>query len=156
MLQAIPQAPRARAPRFDVGQSLLVASKTIGTAVAYNLATQNISKSGMLLSWEHSTPVPFSENTILELTIDPELSFLDEAVNCLGKVVRKETSIRDGQKTTKFGIRIVQIDHSDLDSWELCIGDLAIKASDKVSDTTPLVEPEKEAEHMKKKYRHAS
>jgi hypothetical protein len=125
MLQARATEARNRAPRFDAPENLIVTGKTIGTSVAYQMSTENISRSGMLLSWEHKAPVPFIENTILELTIDPHSKVLDLPVSCLGRVVRKVEQTDDGQRHVKFGIRIVQIDNSDLDSWENCIFNLS-------------------------------
>jgi hypothetical protein len=139
MIQPRMADAKSRAPRYEVGKELVVSSKTIGTSVAYNLNTENISRSGMLLTWEHNSPVPFIENTILELTIDPQTNVLDTPVSCLGKVVRKIQRSETGEPQIQFGVRIVQIDGTDLDKWESCIDDLA-KRSVPVSAQNPMLE----------------
>jgi len=161
MLQPRAADARTRAPRFEAPDNLIVTGKTIGTSVAYQMSTENISRSGMLLTWGHKAPVPFIENTILELTIDPNSRVLDLPVSCLGRVVRKVEQTDDGQKHVKFGIRIVQIDNSDLDSWENCISNLtsrdvpvtaaasAMLGEDEAADVTP-------SSPSKKRYRNAA
>jgi len=133
--QAIgPVKSRVRAARYKPENSLVVSSKTIGTNLVFDLTTQNVSRSGMLLSWENGTPIPFIESTILELTIDPQSLFLEKPLSCLGKVVRKQKNKKDGQShpDVTFGITIVQIDDQDLGHWESCVENLA-------SRTAPLV-----------------
>lgn len=110
---------RPRAPRFSPNEDLVVKSKTIGTMLAYQLSTDDISYSGLLLSWNHNVTIPFRENTLIEMEIDPESNWLNEPVRCMGKVARRFNS-NDGA-TTKFGISIVQIDHDSLKNWEDCI-----------------------------------
>lgn len=114
---------RVRAPRVPI--DLVVESKTIGTPFAYALATEDVSRSGLLLVWDRDIKVPFNVNTLLELKIDPKGSCLDRPVSCLGKVVRRETGSH-GDKTysARLGIQIVQIDNGDLASWEGCLSQL--------------------------------
>ena len=100
----------------------MVESKTIGTEIAYRLTTENLSRSGMLLSWNRSTSVPFIVNTIVELRIDPGTSHLAAPVSCLGKVVR-----RDDASGTKLGIQIIQINNDDLVAWESCVATIEKK-----------------------------
>jgi hypothetical protein len=112
-----------RAPRVPL--DLKVQSRTIGTNVAYSLSTEDVSRSGLLLVWQHDEKVPFIVNTLLELTIDPHGRCLGKPVSCLGKVVRREKEDTvDGDAGTKLGIQIVQIDKSDLSVWEGCLGEL--------------------------------
>jgi hypothetical protein len=117
-----PTVTRVRAPRVPVG--LEVESRTIGTAAAYKLETLDVSRSGLLLSWQREMKVPFIINTIIEMTIDPHSTCLTEPVACLGKVVRREQTDADGHTTTHLGVQIVQIDNNDLNAWEGCLTEL--------------------------------
>lgn len=112
-----------RAPRVPL--DLKVHSRTIGTNVAYSLTTADVSRSGLLLVWQHDEKVPFIVNTLLELTIDPLSRCLEKPVSCLGKVVRREENASDEHESgTKLGVQIVQIDKSDQHIWEGCLGEL--------------------------------
>jgi hypothetical protein len=120
-----PNKLRVRAPRvpFD----LKVDSKTIGTAFSYQLYTEDISRSGLLLVWDRDSVMPFNINTILELTIDPKGDYLGKPLSCLGKVVRRDIeaeSEQNGPLATRLGVQIVQIDKSDLNAWENCLSQL--------------------------------
>jgi hypothetical protein len=114
---------RVRAPRFKLEQELVVTSKTIGTDVSFRLNTENVSRSGMLLRWGQTRPIPFIENTIIEMTIDPKGELLHRPVICLGKIVRKRGTYAQGD--LEFGIAIIQIDNADLDVWESCLEELS-------------------------------
>ncbi len=116
-----PGKMRVRAPR--VPMDLKVTSKTIGTSAAYHFYTEDISRSGLLLVHEYGARMPFIVNTLIEMTIDPQGSCLDKPVSCLGKVVRREADGEDGSQE-RLGIQIVQIDHSDLSTWEGCLSQL--------------------------------
>lgn len=110
---------RVRAPRFKLENGLVVSSKTIGTDVAFHLSTENVSRSGMLLRWLQTRPIPFLENTIIEMVIDPKGETLMRPVACLGKIVRRRGNSSQGD--LEFGIAIIQIDNADLDVWEACL-----------------------------------
>lgn len=126
-----PVESRVRAQRMDVDGSMVVDSKTLGTSITYRLTTRNVSKSGMLLSWNNDSHVPFIVNTLIEMTIDPGARWLSQPVPCLGKVVRREEG---GSAGASFGIRIIQIDNSDLEAWEACVGSLERDAEHLTSD----------------------
>src|SRR5690606_15066634 len=83
-----PSKSRVRAVRVPI--DLQVESKTIGTDANYKLSTVDVSRSGLLLSWDKDFRIPFNVNTILEMTIDPDSKCLGGPVSCLGKVVRRE------------------------------------------------------------------
>lgn len=140
-----PSNIRVRAPRLPL--DLRVESKTIGTDAAYDLNTVDVSRSGLLLSWNRKVRVPFNVNTILEMKIDPGCSHLDESVSCLGKVVRREGE--NGE--TQFGIQIVQIDNTDLNVWEGCLNQLESKFGFEFSNKVPT-----NAEEKIKKKRHST
>ncbi len=116
-----PAKLRVRAPRVPL--DLKVTSKTIGTSALYSFYTEDISRSGLLLVHENGSKVPFIVSTIIEMTIDPQGSCLDKPVSCLGKVVRRENPEGDGA-SDRLGIQIVQIDHTDLSTWEGCLSQL--------------------------------
>jgi hypothetical protein len=121
---------RVRASRFRPDRSMVVSSKTLGTGLIYDLITENVSRSGMLLNWEHRLPIPFIESTILEMTIDPGGEWLEKPLKCLGKIVRREVeSSTSHYNDISFGVAIVQIDDEDQAKWERCITDLASRAT---------------------------
>ena len=124
-----PGEARVRAPRVALEESIVVESKTLGTNVSYRLTTHNVSKSGLLLHWSNDSRLPFIINTLIEMTIDPGAVVLKQPVNCLGKIVRKEGSV-----PTEFGVRIVQIDNSDLEAWESCVSVLERDAKHLVTE----------------------
>ncbi len=105
---------RVRASRFDLDGRLRVNSKTIGSNLSFDLSPENISKTGMLLTWNSTVKTPFSEKTIVDLTVDPEAKLFRRPLKCLGKVVRKFE--QNGQES--FGIRIVQMELEDVSLWE--------------------------------------
>ena len=134
-----PSKVRVRAPR--VSFDLEVQSRTIGCDASYQMSTLDISRSGILLEWTRKgLPVPFIVNTILEMTIDPGAQCLNGPIYCLGKVVRRDNATSgDGKEQAQLGIQIVQIDQSDLSTWENCVGELeerfGIEASRKIPVT---------------------
>ena len=142
-----PGESRVRSPRTGVDNSLVVDSKTLGTSINYRLTTKNVSKSGLLLSWNNDSHVPFIVNTLIEMTIDPGSRWLSRPVPCLGKVVRREEI---GAAGANFGIRIVQIDNSDLEAWEACIISLEKDAEHLTSSEDFNPEP---ADNARERYR---
>jgi hypothetical protein len=80
----------------------------------YNMKTENLSRTGLLISKGNYKAVPFSVNTLLEMTIDPDCKVFEEPVRCLGKVVR-----RDHSSVGNFGVQIIQIEGRDARDWEL-------------------------------------
>ena len=116
--------PAEIAERYTPGKDLFVTSKTIGTDFSYKLDTGNISRSGMLLNWRGERNLPFIENTIIEMVIDPNGEFLTKPVACMGKIVRKAPGASAGAKT-QYGVSIVQVDEEDQQEWDKCLKDLA-------------------------------
>ncbi len=122
---------RVRAPRFRPSERVVVNSKTIGTYLTYKLSTENLSRSGLLLEWQQNRPIPFIENTILEMTIDPGANILGKPLQCLGKIVRrKESNARSGE--TQFGVSIIQIEQEDMEQWHSCIEELSMKGAEEI------------------------
>jgi len=71
----------------------------------------------MLLTWNSSVKTPFTEKTIVDLTVDPDALLFRRPLRCLGKVVRKF----DQNGRESFGIRIVQMESEDIGLWESTI-----------------------------------
>lgn len=128
-----PNKLAVRAPRVQI--DLVVESKTLGTSAAYSMATEDVSRSGLLLVWERDSKMPFIVNTLIEMTIDPKGSCLSKPVSCLGKVVRRDTE-SDGLTGhhARFGVQIVQIDPGDQQNWESCLNELERKFGISTSD----------------------
>ncbi|MEZ4741785.1 MAG: hypothetical protein R3B45_04955 [Bdellovibrionota bacterium] len=115
----IPNKPgnvRIRSPRFLPDKELFVKSKTIGTSLCYRLKADDISLTGLLLSWEFDSHVPFIKNTLIEMEIDSDCIWLEEPISCIGRVVR-----RMNEAGTKFGIVIVQMDGEAIHEWDNCV-----------------------------------
>jgi hypothetical protein len=117
-----PSKLRVRAPRVPI--DLEVESRTIGTSAAYRFQTEDISRSGLLLVWDREVRMPFIVNTLLEMTIDPTGTCLQKPVTCLGKVVRRDGTDESNSHSARLGIQIVQIDNTDLTTWEGCLSEL--------------------------------
>jgi len=122
---------RVRAPRFRPKERVIVNSKTIGTYLTYKLSTENLSRSGMLLEWQQNRPIPFIENTILEMTIDPDSRVLGKPLQCLGKIVRRKKS-EDHAGETQFGVSIIQIEQEDMEDWHSCIDELSLRGAEEI------------------------
>ena len=103
---------------------MIVESHTIGSTIQFPLVSANVSKSGLLLTWDSRLKVPFQKNTIIEMCIDPTGEYLESPLICLGKVVRK---ISETKNCAHFGVRIVQIDPKDQYTWEGMIHGLGIE-----------------------------
>lgn len=114
-----------RAPRFSLGHDLIVTARTIGTSLSYKLATDDVSKSGLLLSWDYNTKVPFIENTLIEMDVDVEGSWLQKPLHCIGKIVRHQPS----GDVVKFGVAIVQMDQKSFIQWDMCLREIEESSS---------------------------
>ena len=121
-----PSKEKTRATRVPI--DITVESKTIGTEAWCKMTTVDISKSGMLLTWSRKSKMPYIENTIIELTIDPDGRHFKAPVFCLAKVVRKakpeKSASYRGDLGRELGVQIVQIDNDDYDVWENCLNQL--------------------------------
>ena len=109
---------KSAAPRYrTMDQPLLVTSRTLGVPVEYELVSANISISGILIENERNLRIPFNVNTLLEMTIDPGSQWLQRPVHCIGKVIRVAHA---DSGAIQFGVKIVQIDGSESNVWEIC------------------------------------
>lgn len=111
---------QVRANRIPVySQGMKVVSKTIGTPLNYNLQTENLSRTGLLISKGNYKDIPFAINTLLEMTIDPDCQVFENPVRCLGKVVRTlDTGAAPQNSREQFGVQIIQIEGRDASDWE--------------------------------------
>ena len=129
------EKPGFRAKRLGVNDGVVVTSKTIGTTISYNLSTENLSRTGMLLHLGRNRRVPYLINTILELTVDAGSEVFERPVSCLGKIVRVDTT-DPGQP--RYGVHIVQIDGRDLDVWEKGVVEMETRVGDAVQKPAEL------------------
>lgn len=98
-----------------------VESRTIGSFTSYQLYTQDVSRSGLLLVWDSTLQMPFNVNTLIEMVIDPGGQCLEKPLTCLGKVVRRDLDTASQKYRAQLGVQIVQIDQGDLAAWEGCV-----------------------------------
>lgn len=113
---------RNRTSRTSTSEhGMFVRSQTIGCRTFYAMRSENISRSGLLLTWDSKYRSPFREKTILELRIDCEGNLFDQPVECLAKVVRIEDGIGH---LRKYGVQIVQIAGVHQHAWESKICEL--------------------------------
>ena len=106
---------RGRAKRVNSGGSLVVEVKTIGAPMAYRMVAKNASRTGLLLQRQSNQNVPFLENTILELDIDPDGHSITDPLRCLGKVVRLDQT---GRSICAYGVEIIQMGKWEQRAWE--------------------------------------
>ena len=104
-----------RSTRYDTANNIAVKASSLGSDFQYTLNASNISKSGLLLNWPSSHHVPFIENAIIEMIIDPDKQWVDNPTKLLGKVVRK--SVSPSLDNQQFGIRIIERDVTDEQAW---------------------------------------
>ena len=105
---------RVRSTRTTPESSFEVTSATIGCRNSFALASKNVSKTGLLLSTEGYSSVPFRKLTLIDMTIDPTGKIFESPLSCLGKVVRIVES--DGSRC--YGVQIVQIEPEAQERWE--------------------------------------
>ena len=105
--------PELRAARFCTINQVKVHVRTFGSVGSFTMNSQNLSKSGLLLREHNGQPVPFSLNTIIEMTIDPESEWLEKSMPCVGKVVRRD----DAGFGQSYGVKLVEMDETSLANW---------------------------------------
>lgn len=115
------QKPRAN--RLKARGHLLVQAKTIGTPMSYVLSPENASATGVLIKGDKDRNLPFSVNTILEMSLYPDAKS-SQRLPCLGKVVRKESE--DG-KVVSYGVKIVQMDSEVAEQWKEFVKQMEVK-----------------------------
>ncbi len=124
-----PLDSRVRAKRIGLLTNVVVESRTLGAPMVYNLDTENLSRTGILLHAGKNKKVPYRVNTILELTVDPRGSVFERPVSCLGKIVRVG---QDEASRPLYGVHIVQMDVKDVAAWEATVA--ILEAQDQVAE----------------------
>lgn len=111
--------------RISLGRSVGVTCRTMGSALGYELDTENISSSGLLLVHEGRGIIPFNIGTLVELKVDvSSQDGFHEPIQALAKVVRTKP---EETKKKGFGLQIVQIDPVNKGLWESLLVQLAKK-----------------------------
>lgn len=116
-----PLDSKVRAKRVSLDQGLVVEARTIGTPMTYALATENLSRTGLLLNVGRNRKVPYRVNTLLELTVDPRGELFEKPVEVLGKIVRVGS---DAEGRSQYGVQIIQMENNDLAAWEKGVAQL--------------------------------
>jgi len=106
-----------RAPRY-LSIEIAVKTKTFGSPINYKLLTVDASLSGLLLLSNSPQNIPFSVNTILEITMETKSGMIDQPISIVGKVVRREDKmINENEGKAFFGVKIIDIDNFNLRLW---------------------------------------
>jgi len=108
-----------RSPRFCPAPPVIVIAKTFGSLDIFKFMTVDLSKSGMLMT-ETDEKAPFIGNTIIELNIDPEGIVFESSFECLGKIVRKDST----NTKAKFGVQLIDLPPELEAKWEQYIASL--------------------------------
>lgn len=106
--------PSIRAIRYETDR-LQVYTRTFGSNLVYPLVSENVSRSGIKLVWKRHEKLPFRENTLIEMVIDPDQEMLQRAIPGIGRVVRLS---QNENKEPEIGIFIVHLPITDQFYWE--------------------------------------
>ena len=110
---------KIQATRYLTNPTIGVLAKTFGSKSEFNLKTVDISKTGMLLESKKEDLVPFIRHTLLEIKMLEKGAWLEQPINCLGKVVRCYKDQRDVARSLKFfGVEIVELEPRAQPVWQ--------------------------------------
>jgi hypothetical protein len=123
-LKLVSRAIPVRSSRQALQTSLQVAARTFGSVAYYMLIVVDLSKSGLRLSADPKEMPPFGPNTVLELVIDPNAKVMAKALNCMGKVVRREAK----DATVEFGLKFIDNDDRFHHQWSLWVDQVEEKS----------------------------
>ncbi|MFK7827580.1 MAG: PilZ domain-containing protein [Oligoflexales bacterium] len=127
----------SRSKRVD--ERLALQIKTFGSPEVYQFHTLNISHSGVLVACYDV--VPFNKNTILEITLDPEVNTLKKSMYALGRIVRIVKGYSQGFQKYKsnlgedmdiksvMGITIFDLNDQDQKIWREFVLDASLHAA---------------------------
>jgi hypothetical protein len=102
------------AVRMTPSEDLKVNARTLGTKLGFDIPVANISRSGMLLEWPNAKlPLPFIENTLIEMELSAILKGQPRRVQCMGKVVRRTKDTG----SSFYGVRVIHTDDQDQMEW---------------------------------------
>jgi len=110
-----------RNARFTKGPPLSVVARTFGTPYKYYFVTKNLSKSGVLLEANREVVAPFQINTLLEVTLDLDCTWLKAPLTCLAKVVRRSADPDTTSKGPCFGIHFIEFGEETQRQWRALI-----------------------------------
>lgn len=109
------------ATRMSPPEDLRVIARTMGTPSCFELQVSNLSRSGMLLEWDQQKfRLPFRENTLIELEVQTQFRGQPRKINCLAKIVRRNTS----GEAMHYGIRMIHHDEQEHLNWLSMIASL--------------------------------
>lgn len=120
---------KIQSTRYETDPTINCEVSTFGSSTFSRLSTVDISKSGMLLEVQGGN-APFIQNTLLEIRMLDKGGWLDQSLQCLGKVVRSyhEHQLGGSGKGTKFfGVRLVELESKGASIWH----DVLITLSDR-------------------------
>jgi hypothetical protein len=129
MTSLIAKSPETKkpAPRFKTDK-VLVTAKTIGTKILFKMPVENLSLSGMLITWNEKDQVPFNINTILELDVITPMNQKKDGLQCLAKVVHAR-KLENGRRS--FGVQIIQAEEDDSLAWNRVVTHISSEAAAK-------------------------
>ena len=137
---------RGVAERISTGQRLTITTKPIGTSFEYGFSTCNMSASGLLIR-SLKKGVPFRENTILEMTVDPDGQWFGKPLAILGKVVRRVDNDKGGP--VDLGVSIIHLDGGESPDWIHCVNQLKTMQG-KSLEPIPVVEGKRNKDKARK------
>ncbi len=102
------------AVRLTPGDDLKVNARTLGTKIGFDVTVTNISRSGLLLEWPNAKlPLPFIENTLIEMELNTVFKGQPRHIQCMGKIVRRA---KDSDKSF-YGVRVIHTEDQDQVEW---------------------------------------
>lgn len=111
--------------RFETEPPIPVLAKTFGSTNRYQFKTINASASGLLIAGNDDKIAPFNVNTLLEIEMFPNGAWLNEPLNCLAKVARRNSLTRPGQPPVLlFGIHFLEFQKQDMKTWQQVLKDI--------------------------------
>jgi hypothetical protein len=89
-------------------------ARTLGTKFGFDIPVSNISRTGMLLEWANTRkPLPFIENTLIEIELSTMLKGQPRHINFMGKIVRKTKA----EKSALYGVQVIHTDDQEQLEW---------------------------------------
>jgi len=102
------------AVRLAPSDDLRVNARTLGTKIGFEISVADISRSGMLLEWSNTKlPLPFIENTLIEMELNTVFKDQPRRILCMGKVVRRT---KDSDRSF-YGVRVIHTDDHEQMEW---------------------------------------
>jgi hypothetical protein len=113
-MSEVANATGPRAVRLEAPKDFVVSVRTLGTRTGYEVPVCNISKSGLLLEWRNAkTPLPFLQNTLVEMEMKTVHKGKLLTINCMGKVVRHLAE----NGAAMYGVRMINTEDGEMSEW---------------------------------------